>query len=134
MSHENGERRQKQRFLAVRDGKACFFLALEGKRIPLVDVSLEGFSIAADPAIVTGQPFEFELRLTDIPDRIRGIAETVNQVETADGNLVGLRFVSFGGEGFMRLHEWLTVLVIANATVRITSKEAARIVEGPSLI
>ena len=106
----------------------------DNQRIPLVDVSLEGFSIAATADFTGGQTFDFELRLTDIPDKVRGSAETVNQIETASGKLIGFRFVSFDGEGFLRLHEWLTVLVIANATVRITSKEAARIVEGPSLI
>ncbi|MEN9427028.1 MAG: hypothetical protein RLZZ220_1377, partial [Pseudomonadota bacterium] len=36
--------------------------------------------------------------------------------------------------GAIRLHDWLTVHVIATATVRISEREAAEIVSGPSLI
>jgi hypothetical protein len=42
--------------------------------------------------------------------------------------------MSFAGEGAARLHDWLTVHLISTATLRISEKEAAAIVAGPSLI
>ena len=134
MSENNpySERRKRQRFVASRDGNPCFWVAIDGERSPLIDLSLEGFSIAGEP-----QPprcFAFELRLTDIPDRIRGEAQMVNFVPGAAGGQIGCRFVSFQGDGAADLKEWLTAHVIAGASVRITAKEAEAIVQGPSLI
>jgi hypothetical protein len=125
--HEYQERRQRQRFLAKRSGATCFWVAYDGNRIPLIDLSLEGFSIAASAAPDGDKPFAFELRLEGIPDHM-------NFVPGEPEGQIGCRFISLEGEGAMRLHEWLTIHVIASASVRITAKEAEKIVEGPSLI
>ena len=131
---EYQERRQRQRFLAQRSGATCFWVAYDGNRIPLIDLSLEGFSIAATAAPNSDAPFSFELRLEGIPDKIKGQAQHVNYVPGDPEGQIGCRFVSLEGEGAVRLHEWLTIHVIASASVRITAKEAEKIVEGPSLI
>ena len=132
--YEYQERRQRQRFLAKRSGATCFWVAYDGKRIPLIDLSLEGFSIAASQAPDSDAPFAFELRLEGIPDKIKGQAQHMNFVPGEPEGQIGCRFISLEGEGAMRLHEWLTIHVIASASVRITAKEAEKIVEGPSLI
>jgi hypothetical protein len=75
-----------------------------------------------------------ELRLEGIPDTSRGLAQQMNQGPGEPEGQIGCSFLSFEGEGAVRLHEWLTIHVIANASVRITAKEAEKIVEGPSLI
>jgi len=46
----------------------------------------------------------------------------------------GCRFRALEGDGAERLRDWLIALVIMNASVRISEKDAAAIVEGPSLI
>lgn len=132
--YEYRERRQRQRFLAKRGDATCFWVAFDGKRIPLIDLSLEGFSIAAAAPPKDNQTFAFELRLEGIPDKIKGQAQHVNFVPGEPEGQMGFRFASLEGEGAMRLHEWLTIHVIATASVRITAKEAEKIVEGPSLI
>ena len=128
------ERRKRQRFLAVRSGMPCFWILLGDARIPLIDISLSGFSIASTTEPKNKEPFEFVLRLEGIPDKIKGLAQHLNYLPGEPTGQVGCGFVSLEGEGAMRLHEWLTVHVIAGASVRITTKEAERIVEGPSLI
>ncbi|MDB5814561.1 MAG: PilZ protein [Rhodocyclales bacterium] len=132
--YEYRERRQRQRFLAQRAGTTFFWAAFNGQRVPLLDLSLEGFSIAASAPPTSDEAFAFELRLEGIPDKIKGQAQQMNFVPGEPHGQIGCRFVSFEGEGAMRLHEWLTIHVIAGATVRITVKEAEKIVEGPSLI
>jgi len=42
--------------------------------------------------------------------------------------------VTLQGDGVERLRDWLIAHVIMSATVRITEKDAAAIVNGPSLI
>lgn len=132
--YEYSERRQRQRFLAQRSGTTCFSVAFDGKRIPLIDLSLEGFSIASLTPPKDNEPFTFELRLEGIPDKVKGLAQQINFVPGEPEGQIGCCFTSFEGEGAMRLHEWLTIHVIASASVRITAKEAEKIVEGPSLI
>lgn len=129
------ERRRRQRFLARNaDGSSPFWVALDGQRLLLNDLSLEGFGIAATQAAASNAPFPFELRLEGIPDRVRGIAEPVNFVPGEPMGQIGCRFVSLEGTGAERLREWLTVHVIRSASVRISAKEAEAIVSGPSLI
>lgn len=132
--HDYRERRQRQRFLAKRGDSTFFWVALDGERIPLIDLSLEGFSISSTAVALSNEPFPFELRLEGIPDKIRGQAQQMNVVPGDPVGQIGCRFVSLEGEGALRLHEWLTIHVIASASVRITAKEAEKIVEGPSLI
>lgn len=134
-SYDYTERRRRQRFLARNsDGSSPFWVAVDDQRLPLNDLSLEGFSISSATPATSPEPFPFELRLEGIPDKVRGIAEPVNFVPGEPQGLIGCRFVSLEGSGAQRLHEWLTVHVIRSASVRISAKEAEAIVAGPSLI
>ena len=129
-----GERRKRQRFVAKRWGSVCFWAKIDGERLPVNDLSLEGFSVPCGAPLVEARTFPFVLQLDGIPDEVRGEAVTMNFVLGADGGVLGCRFVSFEGEGEARLHDWLTIHVIATATVRISKCEAAAIVSGPSLV
>lgn len=128
------ERRKRQRFVAKRWGSTCFWVLVDGERLPLNDLSLEGFSMPAAAPLTEQRTFPFVLQIEGIPDEIRGEARTVNFVVGESGGQLGCRFVSFAGEGDARLHDWLTVHLISTATLRISEKEAAAIVAGPSLI
>ena len=128
------ERRQRQRFMARRWGDVCFWVDLNGEHLPVNDVSLEGFSVPSMARPPEPKTFPFVLQLAGIPDRISGMAQMMNFISTDGGGQLGCRFSSFDGEGSERLHDWLTTHVIAMATVRISEKEAAAIVSGPSLI
>lgn len=129
-----GERRRRQRFIARRWGSVCFWVLIDGARLPLNDLSLEGFSVPCGAPLAAPRAFAFVLQLEGIPDEIRGEACTMNFVDGADGGQLGCRFLSFAGEGAERLREWLTAHLISTATVRISEQEAAEIVAGPSLI
>lgn len=131
-NNSSGERRTRQRFMATRDGSVHFWITVSGQRIPLKDVSLDGFSMPGKADDALGE-FDFEMHLNDIPDRVRGRAEAVNFVPS-DGGYIGCRFVSLEGDGAGTLHDWLTVHVICAASIRISAKEAEAIVKGPSLI
>ena len=128
------ERRRRQRFVARRWGNVCFWVVIDGARLPVNDLSLEGFSVPFGAPLIEPRQVSFELSLDGIPERIFGVADTMNFTVGTDGGLLGCRFVSFEGDGAIRLHDWLTVHVIATATVRISEREAAEIVSGPSLI
>ena len=130
----HAERRKRQRFVAKRWGSVCFWVLVDGERLPLNDLSLEGFSMPAGAPLTEQRSFHFVLQLEGIPDEIRGEARTVNFIVGESGSQIGCRFVSFAGEGAARLHDWLTVHLISTATLRISEKEAAAIVAGPSLI
>lgn len=130
----HAERRKRQRFVAKRWGSACFWVLVDGERLPLIDLSLEGFSMPAGAPLQEQRTFPFVLQLEGIPDEIRGEARTVNFVVGEGGGQIGCCFLSFAGEGEVRLHDWLTVHLISTATLRISEKEAAAIVAGPSLI
>ena len=136
MSQESDytERRQRQRFVARRWGDVCFWVVIDGERQGLNDLSLEGFSIPAGAPLLEQRKFPFALQLDGIPEEIRGEAETVNFVFSGSSGQLGCRFLRFEGDGEARLHDWLTVHVIATATVRISEQEASAIVTGPSLI
>ncbi|MCL2658694.1 MAG: PilZ domain-containing protein [Betaproteobacteria bacterium] len=128
------ERRRNQRFIAKRDGETCFWILMDGQRKPLNDLSLSGFGIPGAAEDATPREFDFELRLEGIPDKIRGVARIVNHVPNATGGQIGCRFVSFQGDGEENLKEWLTTHVIWSSSVRLSEKEAAAIVSGPSMI
>ena len=127
-----GERRSKQRFVARRRGEPCFWLALDGQRIALNDLSAEGFSHSSSTPRENVETFDFVLQREGLPDEIRGRAQTVNHL--ADGAQTGCHFLSLEGDGQQRLRDWLIAHVIVSASVRITEKDAAAIVAGPSLI
>lgn len=129
---DSAERRRIQRFLALRRGEPWFWVVIDGERIPLRDISIDGFSITAEAPPAGGAAFDFELHREGVPDRIRGRAQSVNFIASAAQ--AGCRFVALEGDGAERLRDWLIALVIMNASVRISEKDAAAIVAGPSLI
>lgn len=129
-----GERRKRQRFVAKRWGNVCFWVVIDGERMPVNDLSLEGFSVPWGSPLAEPEAFPFVMHLEGIPDVIRGMAETVNFVLGADGGMMGCRFVTLSRDAAERLHEWLTLHVISTATIRISESDAASIVSGPSLV
>lgn len=128
------ERRQRQRFAALRDGKACIEILIDGQRTPLMDLSLDGFSLSADFPLPEGA-FDFSLRLIDgFGDKVRGSARIMNHAGQGSSALTGCRILSLNEGCEKTLLEWLVVIVICSASVRLTPHEAEAIVQGPSLI
>ncbi|THF65110.1 PilZ domain-containing protein [Pseudothauera rhizosphaerae] len=134
MAEEAMERRGHQRFLATRRGQVCFWAVIDGEKLDLNDLSLEGFAYPASTAPVPGRDFPFVLLRSGVPDEVRGTAQVVNYTHDAAGGQAGCRFTALEGDGIERLKDWLVAHVIASATVRITEKDARAIVEGGSLI
>ena len=129
---DSAERRRIQRFLALRRGEPWFWVVIDGERIPLRDISIDGFAITAEAPPAAGEAFDFELHREGVPDRIRGRAQSVNFI--ASVAQAGCRFLALEDDGAERLRDWRVALVIMNASVRISEKDAAAIVAGPSLI
>lgn len=130
---EAGERRGRQRFIAQRRGSECFWAVVDGQpRLPLADLSLEGFGLSGTYDI--GRRMQVVLHRSAVPDEIRGTVKVANCFAGASGVQSGCVFESFEGDGRERLRDWLVAHVIANATIPITEKDAERIVLGPSLI
>lgn len=129
---DNADRRGRQRFVARRRGEPCFWVARDGERTALNDLSLEGFS--ASFPLPPPAEFDFVLHRDGVPDEIRGRAVVVNQVPGEYGLSMGCRFVALPADEAARLQEWLVAHVIMSASVRITEKDAARIVLGRSLV
>lgn len=128
----NADRRVRQRFVARRHGRPCFWAQRGDERTALNDLSLEGFS-APFPLPPQGE-FEVVLRREGVPDEIRSLAVVVNQVSGPDGPASGCRFVGLSEDAAARLQEWLVAHVIMSATVRITERDALMIVQGRSLV
>ena len=129
---QGGERRGKQRFLALRRGSECFWAVVDGERQPLSDLSLEGFGVPG--SLELGRRMQVVLHRAAVPDEIRGTVKVANCFAAASGLQSGCVFEAFEADGKERLREWLVAHVIANATIPITEKDAERIVSGPSLI
>ena len=129
---EAAERRRIQRFLAQRRGQPYLWVMIGCERVALRDISVDGFAIAAAAPPAGGEPFDFVLQREGVPDQIRGRAQVVNFI--AASGQAGCRFLVLEGDGAERLRDWLIALVIMNASVRISEKDAAAIVAGPSLI
>ncbi|MDX9884111.1 PilZ domain-containing protein [Thauera sp.] len=129
---DSAERRCIQRFLAMRRGEPWFWVVIDGERIPLRDISVDGFAITAEAPPAAGEAFDFVLHREGVPDQIRGRAQSVNFI--APVSQAGCRYLELKGDGMERLRDWLIALVIMNASVRISEKDAAAIVAGPSLI
>ncbi len=132
----SAERRRVQRFVARRRGDPCFFALIGGARVPLNDLSAEGFSMQAAEAPALGEAFAFVLQREGVPDEIRGRAIAANFIPPQGGELgqAGCRFVDIEADGAERVRDWLIAHVIMTASVRISEKDAAAIVAGPSLI
>ena len=71
----SGERRKRQRFVARRWGSVCFWVVIDGERLPVNDLSLEGFSVPYGAPLIEPRQLGFELSLDGIPERIFGVAE-----------------------------------------------------------
>jgi hypothetical protein len=128
------ERRQHQRFPAIRDGKPCIDIEINGTRQELIDLSVDGFSIPAC-SLEPDSSFDFIMRLIDgFGDKVRGRAQVVNELGGPENKQIGCCFVSLDERSEKILHEWLTVIVICGASVRLTPEDAEAIVKGPSLI
>lgn len=133
---DSPERRARQRFLAQRRGEPCFWVVVGGHRQALIDISLEGFSMAAVQA-VSSEGFDFVLQRADVPDQIAGRAVVVNPAggqAGEPGRTLGCRFIELPAASLARLEDWLITHVIVSATVRITEKDATAIVLGRSLV
>lgn len=130
-----GERRARQRFLAQRRGETCFWAAVNENRLPLVDLSLEGFSVQAG-SVLPADRFEVTLQRADVPDEIRACAMVADPVAATSDSArpLGCRFVDLPPVAQERLQDWLVAHVIMSATVRITEKDATAIVCGGSLV
>ncbi|GHU12300.1 hypothetical protein AGMMS50225_19920 [Betaproteobacteria bacterium] len=129
-----GERRLNQRFVAQRQGEACFWALVGNHRVALNDLSITGFSLPLLPDYPLGTQFDFTLQRDGIPDAVRGRAQIVNQLGKDASAKLGCRIIQFNGDDAERLKEWLVTHVICSATVRITEKDAAAIVAGRPLI
>lgn len=128
------ERRQRQRFAALRDGKPAISLHIGDIKTYLIDMSIDGFSIAAG-IVETDTEFDFEMRLVDgFGDKVKGRAKAVNKFGPEDAGQTGCQFTTLEESGEKILQEWLTVIVICGASVRLTPADAEAIVKGPSLI
>jgi len=128
------ERRKRQRFLAQRGGAFCVWVSIAGERLPVLDLSLEGFAMPASSPPVANREFAFVLGCEGVQDKIRGRARVVNYLSAATGGQAGCLFNAFDGDGAARLEAWLTTHVLDNAWVPIGDKDATAIVTGPSLI
>lgn len=128
------ERRSRQRFVARRRGEYCFWVMLADERLPLQDLSLDGFGVDALLPFEVDARFAFQMTRAGVPDRIGGIAKVANRVASGSGILAGFVFESFEADGRVRLEEWLAAHVLASATVPITERDATAIVSGPSLV
>lgn len=125
------ERRARQRFLGQRRGEACFWMTVGEARVPLVDISLEGFALPP-VAGASAEGFDFVMQRSDVPDRIAGRAVVVGGHGAA--RPLGCRFVDLPADDRQKLQDWLVAHVIMSATVRITEKDATAIVTGRSLV
>jgi len=128
------ERRRRQRFLATRHGERCFWAMIDGRRVPLCDLSVEGFAMPSDSPPPADRSFEFVLVREGVPDEIRGRARVVNYLHGVSGGQAGCLFEQIEGDGRSRLVEWLTTHVLMSACVPISEQDADAIVSGPSLI
>lgn len=128
------ERRTRQRFAARKDGESCISIQVAHERLSVQDLSLDGFSLPAC-ALAMDEVFDFEMRLVDgFGDRARGQAQVVNKFGEGEQAQLGCRFTTLDDAARAKIREWLTVIVICGAAVRISPEDAESIVTGPSLI
>lgn len=133
-ANEIVERRKRQRFLAQRGETPHFWIAVEGERMPLLDLSLEGFAMPALTPPPADKSFEFAMICDGEAGELRGRARVVNYVAHTAGGQAGCLFDAFEGDGALRLQRWLKAHVLDGAWVAITADDAEDIVTGPSLI
>lgn len=129
---EGADRRLVQRFFALNRGRTSFWLHSAGLKIPLHDLSCQGFSLFTPLPPEIGASFSFSLRRESVPDKISGRARVMNYI--ADKQQAGCCILEFDDDGEQRLRDWLVAHVLVNASVPISEKEAEQIVSGRSMI
>jgi hypothetical protein len=128
------ERRKRQRFVARRWGDICFWIHVGAMRLPVHNLSLEGFSVPLAQALPMGQHFAFRLEMVGEEGEVSGMASPRNFFMTPEGSEQGCRMESLSGEARALLHAWLIRHVMATTTLPLSEEEAAQIVSGPSII
>lgn len=132
VADEGADRRLVQRFFALNRGRTSFWLHSAGLKIPLHDLSCQGFSLFTPLPPEVGASFSFTLRRDTVPDKISGQARVMNYI--ASKNQAGCCILEFDDDGEERLRDWLVAHVLVNASVPISEKEAEQIVSGRSMI
>jgi hypothetical protein len=128
------ERRKRQRFLARRWGEICFWMNLPGQRLPVHNLSLEGFSVPLAQPLPEGQSFEFRLEMVGEAGEVVGQACPRNFFSTPDGCEQGCRIEALSDADRALLRAWLIRHVMATTTLPLSEEEAEQIVSGPSII
>lgn len=127
------DHRRIQRIAARREGRPVFWLQIGGNRLPLDDLSLEGFGITGAGQYRPGMAVSFILLRDDDAALVRGEGEVANQFGGCGGR-TGFHIRAMAEEDRKRLHAWLAAHVIACASVPISEEDAAALVSGPSII
>lgn len=128
------ERRRRQRFVASRRGEPCFWITINGSRVNLLDLSIDGCGLVNCCHLRKGETFDFVLSRKGVPDSIMGTGRVVSEMLGEDGSVIGVLFEILEDDGRMRLADWLTAHVLASASVPISENDAELIVKGPPLI
>lgn len=128
------ERRSNQRVFAAQQGHPRFWISYEGLRLPVIDLSLRGFSFHISCPPRGDEIFEFTLIWEGAPGEITGRAQIVNYLGSAAGGQAGCRLERISDTDRQRLTEWLIRHVQNTSAVNITEKEVLDIVSGPSFI
>ena len=79
---DHQERRRRQRFVAKRWGQVCFWVVINGQRLPLNDLSLEGFSLSAGVPPLGSGAFPFVLQIEGVPDEVSAMITAALDVPT----------------------------------------------------
>lgn len=133
MVQELVEVRSIQRIMASREGRPAFWLLRGEDRLPLYDLSLEGFAVSGAQGFVRGVRTAFCIARAGSGQAVCGEAEAVNQFGGEQGR-TGFRIVSVAAEDQRRLHAWLAEHVLDCAGVPISEADAAAVVAGRSII
>lgn len=128
------ERRRRQRFIAAQEGRPRFRVIIDGESLPVLDLSLEGFSMPVATPPAANRDLHFILQHAAHGGEVCGVARVVNYQGAPAGGQAGCAFASIDGDGRERLERWLSEHVRAGASVPITAPEAASIVNGRSLV
>ena len=128
------ERRGNQRIVTTQGGRTHFWLRWNGDRLPVSDLSVEGFAVSVATAPASDQPFEFRLERDDAGEGVRGLAQVVNYASAVEGGQAGCRFVELSPAARELIAAWLADHVVGAAAVPLTVAEATGIVLGPSII
>lgn len=128
------DQRRRQRFVASRRGEPCFWIEINGNRVSLLDLSIDGCGLMNCCHLHKGECFDFVLSRAGVPDKISGKGRVMSEMCTPEGETVGVLFEMLDDNDRARLSDWLTAHVLASASVPISEKDAELIVKGPPLI